>query len=228
MAVDIFLLFIFVVCVLSGYRKGLILSLCTLLMLTLGCLGAAAVQYALTPKVAAWMEPKITSYLTETIRDGVETSTENALEQTGELGLTIGGQQVTLGDLSGILSSFGLDVQETVQDAAQGASDPVIQSVAASISQSIVNSLAGIVVFLVVFLLIYLLLHGTCLALNVVDRLPMVHTLNHIGGAAIGGISCALVLTVLMGLLVKSGAMEQSDFGGPVAQLLRSIAERIV
>ena len=44
MAVDIILLLIFVVCVLSGYRKGLILSLCTLLMLALSCLGAAAVQ----------------------------------------------------------------------------------------------------------------------------------------------------------------------------------------
>ena len=46
MAVDIILLLIFVVCVLSGYRKGLILSLCTLLMLALSCLGAAAVQQA--------------------------------------------------------------------------------------------------------------------------------------------------------------------------------------
>ena len=45
MAVDIILLLIFVVCVLSGYRKGLILSLCTLLMLALSCLGAAAVGY---------------------------------------------------------------------------------------------------------------------------------------------------------------------------------------
>ena len=47
-------------------------------------------------------------------------------------------------------------------------------------------------------------------------------------GALIGAVSCALFLTVIMGLLVKSGAMEQGDFGGPVAQLLRSIAERIV
>ena len=228
MAVDIILLLIFVVCILSGYRKGLILSLCTLLMLTLGGLGAAAVQQALTPKVAEWMVPKVTAYLTDVIRDGVETSTENALEQTGEVGLTIGGKQMTLNELTDILSGFGLDVQETVQGATQGAADPVIQNVAESISQSVVNSLAGIVVFLIVFLLIYLLLHGACLMLNVVDRLPMVHTLNHVGGALIGGVSCALVLTVLMGLLVNSGVMEQGSFGGPVAQLLRNIAERIV
>ena len=93
MTVDIILLLIFVVCVLSGYRKGLILSLCTLLMLALSCLGAAAVQQALTPKVSEWMEPKVTSYLVDVIQDGVEDSTENALEQTGEVGLTIGGKQ---------------------------------------------------------------------------------------------------------------------------------------
>lgn len=228
MAVDIILLLIFVVCILSGYRKGLILSLCTLLMLALSCLGAAAVQQAFTPKVANWMEPKVTSYVAGVIRDGVETSTESAMEQTGEVGLTIGGQQVTLGDLAGILSGFGLDVQESVQGAAQNVAEPLVQSVAKSISQSIVTSVAGLLIFLGAFLVIYLLLHSISLILNLVDRLPVVHTLNHAGGAVIGGVSCALVLTVLMGLLVNSGAMEQSSFGGPVAQLLRSIAERIV
>ena len=106
MAVDIILLLIFVVCVLSGYRKGLILSLCTLLMLALSCLGAAAVQQALTPKVSEWMEPKVTSYLVDVIQDGVEDSTENALEQTGEVGLTIGGKQVTLNDLAALDWTF--------------------------------------------------------------------------------------------------------------------------
>ena len=224
MTVDIILLLIFVVCVLSGYRKGLILSLCTLLMLALSCLGAAAVQQALTPKVSEWMEPKVTSYLVDVIQDGVEDSTENALEQTGEVGLTIGGKQVTLNDLAGI---FGLDVQESVQGAAQTVAEPVVQSIAKSISQSVVSSLAGLVIFLVAFLLIYLLLRAVSLIVNLVDRLPVVHTLNHAGGALIGAVSCALFLTVLMGLLVKSGAMEQGSFGGPVAQLLRSIAERI-
>ena len=228
MAVDIILLLIFVVCVLSGYRKGLILSLCTLLMLALSCLGAAAVQQALTPKVSEWMEAKVTSYLVDVIQDGVEDSTENALEQTGEVGLTIGGKQVTLNDLAGILSGFGLDVQESVQGAAQTVAEPVVQSIAKSISQSVVSSLAGLVIFLVAFLLIYLLLRAVSLIVNLVDRLPVVHTLNHAGGALIGAVSCALFLTVLMGLLVKSGAMEQGSFGGPVAQLLRSIAERIV
>ena len=228
MAVDIILLLIFVVCVLSGYRKGLILSLCTLLMLALSCLGAAAVQQELTPKVSEWMEPKVTSYLVDVIQNGVEDSTENALEQTGEVGLTIGGKQVTLNDLAGILSGFGLDVQESVQGAAQTVAEPVVQSIAKSISQSVVSSLAGLVIFLVAFLLIYLLLRAVSLIVNLVDRLPVVHTLNHAGGALIGAVSCALFLTVLMGLMVKSGAMEQSSFGGPVAQLLRSIAERIV
>ena len=144
------------------------------------------------------------------------------------MGLTIGGKQVTLNDLAGILSGFGLDVQESVQGAAQTVAEPVVQSIAKSISQSVVSSLAGLVIFLVAFLLIYLLLRAVSLIVNLVDRLPVVHTLNHAGGALIGAVSCALFLTVLMGLLVKSGAMEQGSFGGPVAQLLRSIAERIV
>ena len=195
MAVDIVLLLFFIVCILSGYRKGLILSLCGLLMLALSCLGAAAMQQALTPRAADWMEPKVTAYVVEKIQSGVEASTEKTLESTGEIGLTIGGESVTLGQLADILNGLGLDVQ---------------------------------VIFLAAFLVIYLLLRGISLIVNLVDLLPVVHTLNHVGGAVIGGLTGALLLTVLMGVLVKTGLTGTDTFGGPVANMLERIAQSVV
>ena len=228
MAVDIVLLLFFIVCILSGYRKGLILSLCGLLMLALSCLGAAAMQQTLTPRAADWMEPKVTAYVAEKIQSGVEASTEKTLESTGEIGLTIGGESVTLGQLADILNGLGLDVQESEQGAAQDLTAPLVQSVAQTVSRSIVETLAGLVIFLAAFLVIYLLLRGISLIVNLVDLLPVVHTLNHVGGAVIGGLTGALLLTVLMGVLVKTGLTGTDTFGGPVANMLERIAQSVV
>lgn len=228
MIVDLILLLIFVVCILSGYRKGVILSLCSLLILALSCLGAVALEHALTPKVADWLEPQVTAYVAGQIQDGVAQTTQNAVEQTEEAGLTIGGQQVTVGDLAGILKNFGLDVEESAQNAAQDMTTPIVQSVAQTVSRMIVETLAGLLIFLVGFLVIYLILRGLSLIVNLVDLLPVVHTLNHAGGALIGGLTGALLLCVVMGVLVRTGLMEQEAFGGPVAQLLRLIVERVL
>ena len=50
MAVDLILLLVFVVAILSGYRKGIIMALCTLVILVISCFGASAVQRALPPR----------------------------------------------------------------------------------------------------------------------------------------------------------------------------------
>ena len=228
MIVDLILLLIFAVCVLSGYRKGVILSLCSLLVLAVSCLGAVALEHTLTPKAAEWLEPKVTAYVAGQIQDGVEQTTENALEQTGEAGLTIGGQQVTLGDLAGILKNFGLDVEESAQNAAQNMTAPIVQSVAQAVSRMIVEPLAGVLIFLAGFLVIYLVLRGVCLIVNLVDLVPVVHTLNHAGGGLIGALTGALLLCMAMGVLVRTGLASQETFGGPVSRLLRLIVERML
>ena len=63
MAVDLILLLVFVVAILSGYRKGIIMALCTLVILVISCFGASAVQRAFTPQAVEWMEPKVAEYI---------------------------------------------------------------------------------------------------------------------------------------------------------------------
>ena len=222
MAVDLILLLVFVVAILSGYRKGIIMALCTLVILVISCFGASAVQRAFTPQAVEWMEPKVAEYIQAQISTEVENSTQNALEET------IGGQQITLKDLADLLGKFGLDVQESAKNTAQDITAPLAESVAHAVSRAIVQAVAGTVIFLLAFLVIFLVLRLAVLLVNVVDRLPVVHTLNHAGGAVLGGIAAAFCLTMITAVLVQSGLLPKNAAAGPVAQLLRTIAERAV
>jgi hypothetical protein len=226
MTVDIILLLILLVFMLSGYRKGLILSLCSLLILVVSCLGAAIAQQALTPKVSAYLEPQVTAYVSELLEEQVADSTNAAISESS--GVTIGGQTVSLEELMELLQRFGLDAETTVQDTVSAVSDPLVETAAEAVSAAITEALAGLLIFLAVFLIVFLLLRSLELGLNTVDRLPVIHTLNHLSGGLIGLISGAFLLTVGMAVLVQSGAVTETTFQGPVAVLLRQLVTRFL
>ena len=228
MAVDIILLLILVVFTLSGYRKGLILSLCGLLILVVSCLGASVAQELLTPRLVAELHPQVTAALVSELEEQVSTSTETAIENAGEAGITIGGQEVTVGDLIALLERFGLDVEQSAQNAVSELSDPIVESAASAMAGMFLDAVVGFVVFLGAFLLIYLVLRTVELSINTVDRLPVIHTLNHLGGGLVGIISGAFLLVVAMTVLCQTGLIPDTAFQGPISALLRTIVAVIL
>lgn len=228
MAVDIILLLILVVFTLSGYRKGLILSLCGLLILVVSCLGASVAQELLTPKLVTELHPQVTAALVSELEEQVTTSTEAAIEDAGEAGITIGGQEVTVGDLISLLERFGLDVEQSAQNAVSELSDPIVESAASAMAGMFLDAVVGFVVFLGAFLLIYLVLRTVELSINTVDRLPVIHTLNHLGGGLVGIISGAFLLVVAMTVLSQTGLIPDTAFQGPISGLLRAIVAVIL
>jgi hypothetical protein len=226
MTVDIILLLILLVFMLSGYRKGLILSLCSLLILVVSCLGATVAQQALTPKVSEYLKPQVTAYVSELLEAQVEESTDAVISESS--GVTIGGQSVSLEELLALLQRFGIDAETTAQNTVSSASAPLVEAAAEAVSDTLTEALAGLLIFLAVFLIIFLLLRSLELGLNTVDRLPVIHTLNHLSGGLIGLISGGFLLTVGMAVLVQSGAVTDSTFQGPVAVLLRQLVAQFL
>jgi hypothetical protein len=225
MTVDIILLLILLVFMLSGYRKGLILSLCSLLILVISCLGATVAQQALTPKISEYLKPQVTAYVSEVLEEQVAENTDAALESSG---VTIGGQTVSLEELLSLLQRFGIDAEATTQGAISSASEPLIAGAAEAISDTVTDALSGLLIFLAVFLVIFLLLRSLELGLNTVDRLPVIHTLNHLSGGLIGLISGAFLLTVGMAVLVQADVVTDSTFQGPVSTLLRLLVAQFL
>lgn len=215
MTVDIILLLVFIVFVLSGYRRGLILSLCSLLILVLSCLGASVAQEVLTPRVTERMMPQVTELIEEKLEDTLEESTEHALTESGD---SVVGAQV-----DSIAQLFGIDLDAVLGEAAEQVAEPLIARAAQAMAQAFVEAFAGTLIFMAAFLIIYLLMKSLELGINTVDRLPVIHTLNHLGGGVIGGVSGAFTLVMVMALLRGTGVFPEDSFSGPVSGLLEQI-----
>ncbi len=223
MTVDIILLLVLLVFVLSGYRKGLILSLCTLLILVISCLGASVAQEVLTPTVVERLHPQVSEAISEKLEEQVSTTVDNAIASASDAGITIAGKEVTLGDLIWLLESLGLDVEASAQNTAQDISGPIVASAASAMAKAILDAVVGFLIFVAAFLIIFLVLRVVELFINTVDLLPVIHTLNHLGGGLVGLISGAFLLTMAMAVLTRTGLVGDTTFQGPVSGLLHGI-----
>lgn len=225
MIVDLILVLTLVVFILTGRRKGLIMSLFSLLILAVACLGASAARETLTPTVAEWMQPKMTEIVSEQLEKGMQDSVADYTDNMGQMEFTIAGQTVQVEELLRLLRGFGIDVETSVQNAAQNGAEPLANAVAPRIAASIVETIAGAFVFLVTFIILYMLLYMLELAINVVDKVPVVHTLNHAGGALAGLVSGVLVLMVAVKLMEGIGLTELEFFQGPICALIRTFTD---
>ena len=226
MIVDLILLLILVTCVLSGYRKGLLMGLMGLLITVLCCLGATAARNALTPRTAEYLEPRLTALLLPSVEEEISRHTDSMVEQAGEVGFSVAGQEMTVSDLTEFLKRFGLDVEETVSQSAGQALEPVALAVSGAIARILAEKVAGALIFFTAFLVIFLVLRSAALALNLVDRLPVVHTLNRVGGALLGLAGGVLVMTVAAALAGEMGLLP--DRMGPLSMLLSELSGRLL
>lgn len=219
MTVDLILLLVLIVFILSGYRRGLILSLCSLLILIISCLGASAAQEILTPRITAQLTPQVTAIISQNLETVVAESAGNALSESGS---SIGTQ------IGGISQILGLDLDQAIENAVESAAAPLVASAAQALAESLVNAFAGTLVFLAAFLILYLLLRSVELGFNAVDRLPVIHTLNHLGGGVVGCISGAFTLVMISALLKNTEFFPDETFSGPISLLLQSVVAKIL
>ena len=226
MLIDIILLLILLAMILSGYRKGLLMSLMRLIIVILCCLGASTAQAALTPRVTDYLEPKLTAAIRPAMEAGIRQETENALEEAGQAGLTIGGEELTLGDLAGLLGQFGLDVEQTVTDSTVDTLEPALDAAAQTLAHVITLRVAGALIYFSAFLILSLILHNVALAVNAVDRLPVIHTFNRMGGALLG------LLGGLTAMVVAAAVCRQAELLpkhlGPFSQIIVGAAEHLL
>lgn len=220
MTVDIILLLILIVFILSGYRRGLILSLCSLLILVVSCLGASVAQEVLTPGLTERVTPQVGAVLAEKLEPMVEEAAGEALAESG-----VGMMDTRMEELAQL---FGLNLTETMENVAENAMEPMVTAASQALAELLVESLAGTVVFLCAFIIIYLLLRSLELGVNTVDRLPVIHTLNHLGGGLVGCVSGAFAVVMFSVLAGETGLLPEEAFSGPVSSLLQGFVSKIL
>lgn len=197
--IDVILIAILLFFLIRGMRKGLILSLCGLLAVLVALVGANMIADHLAPRVAEAMEPRFAAAIEETLGQELE----ERLAQSGA---------EAEGVLNDLLSALqGTSLYQSISDALQKVVDQGIDEVGETlgvvIAQSIALSVARVLLFFISFVLLLVAWNLLSHALDLAFRLPVLSTLNGLGGAALGFLKGAVLLFVAAWLLEYFGGI---------------------
>ncbi|WP_294473874.1 CvpA family protein [uncultured Intestinimonas sp.] len=207
---DLILLAVLTAFALRGASRGLILTLCGLGAMLVSFLGAGFVAGLLAPQVADALEPRFAAAIEERLEDHLEAALPG--------GEALDTGNIPLSDLLEILRDMGL--YQSAVDAVERAVDQGMTETAAGVAAAVAASIAERVAYMLLFvvssaviLVLWTILSHT---LNLVARLPGLHTLNRTGGAILGLLKgcavlflCAWVLRYL-GSVIPEETVEQT------------------
>ena len=163
----------FTVC---GAKRGLFQSLAGLMIVVVALFGAAIVAGTFAKAVAKAAAPVVEKYFAEQLN----TILEETLEESGLLeGIE------TEGGLGLPEEGFLADMLEHAGTMLEGATDSAAKA-AVIAAESLIESFAYGILFILAFIILLLLLRVLCAAMGLLTKLPGVHGLNALGGAAFG------------------------------------------
>lgn len=169
---DLIFLAVFAVFAILGARKGLLLSLCSLLAVVVALVGATLIADALSGPMAAQIAPLVETFLAEHL-DAITAG------QTGQE--------------QGFLWAL---INEALAGIDHAAAGDFLTQIAVQVARLLIHPILFAVAFVVVLIAWTFLSH----ALDLVARLPVLHTLNTFGGLLFGAAEGAVLFVV--GLLL--------------------------
>lgn len=205
---DLILAVVLVLALFQGYRKGFVLTLCGFVAVFVAFVGATILSDALAQPVSQMVRPAIELNINSALQDsleeqGIPLPQEDASSPQEDGGLDILGENFSLEQILELLGDSAL-VQH-FSDAIHGAVTQgvlaVTSDVVASIAGYIALKIAHAVLFAVCFALVLALWHFISHTLNLAFKLPVLSTLNHWAGAAMGLVKGAALLFIVCWLL---------------------------
>lgn len=180
-----------------GWRKGLILSLCGLIVVILSLVGANFIADTAAPPVAKAIQPKLQAAIEEHVTDYMDAHFD-ALAPIGDPGNAKVNMWDGMREMGGIYAWCADSVEETVSLFNRHLEPSEMFSIAANrVATQLAHHILFAVAFVVLFVLLTLILH----ALDLVAKLPGLHFCNGLGGGLIGLVKGVLVLFVAVCVL---------------------------
>ena len=195
-----------------GYRKGLVLTLCSLLAVFVAFIGASILSNALAEPVAKAIEPVVASSIHDTVTSYYQRSPAENTSTEEDDWLA----QLPIDELleplkeskafQGFADAFQKAVDDGVADAAAHAAQALAHFMAVQIARTVIFAVAFIAV-----LIAWSILSHT---LDLVAHLPVLYTANRWGGGIVGLVKGALVVFIAVWLLrdgyIPPEAVEQT------------------
>ena len=194
---------------LHGYIRGMVRMIFSL------------VAVFLTIGIASWMTPYTAEFLRNQtpLYDSVKEKCMELVQQKAEEGMEQKAQEQDK------ITVFGIEVPSQVQDFfSENAVDKVdglmrdsgvYEQLAAQIAETVIQRIAWILSFVVVIILLGILIH----VLDLIAKLPVLNSINHAGGLAVGLVEGILIVWILFFVITLC---QGSEFG---SQMMESIGE---
>lgn len=202
-----------------GYKKGLVLTLCSLLAVFVALIGASFLSDVLAEPVAKAVEPIVAERIQDSLTEAIETTEFISVDG----GVAQSPEEVALAGVIEHLKETKLF--QGFADAFQKAVDNGVAEVTTTAAQALAHfvavQIARTVIFAVAFFAILVAWWFLSHALDLVARLPVLSTVNAWGGGAVGLVKGALIVFIAVWLL-RDGCIPPEAVGG--SRLLRFFA----
>jgi hypothetical protein len=221
---DIIIVLVLVLFAWRGAKRGLILTLCSLLALFVAYFGAQAVAASFAQPVAGIIRPSIQASITEVLAGQTP-------EDTGDVsGSADDGQDeeeadssadFTLQQILDLLraSERFAGLTDYLEDAIEEKTLEVTTTAAAAVANYLSLVMARAVLFGLSYVLILVVWFLVSRALDIAFKLPILSAVNAVGGVIFGLLKGVLILLVLVWLARLAGIITD-DNAGPVVELL--------
>lgn len=202
---DLVIAILLVLAVFHGYRRGFVLTLCGFLAVFVAFFGATILSNALAEPVSHAITPVIENQISNSIHETLEEQGYQFEEpQPGQEEETPAPEdQFSLDQILNMMKDSALI--QSFSDAIRGAVNEGVVEVTTSAAQTIASyialELARMVLFLISFVLVLVAWTLLSRALDLAFRLPVLSTLNHWSGAAVGLLKGGVLLFIACWLL---------------------------
>ena len=199
--------------VLWGAHQGLLRSLAGLLTIVAALVGAGLIAGALADSAARLAGPLVEERIRTQVDEAITAQASQKVEMP-ELDVEGGDEEFDIQDL---LALMGLDqdVRDSLTEEIQEKAVDAGTTIAAAAVESVVRSVLYGVVFLLSFLALTVLLKLALRALDLVLKLPGLHLLNTLGGAAAGLVQGVVLAFLAIWIARRLGVSFETE---PVAQ----------
>ena len=195
-----------------GYRKGLVLTLCSLLAVFVALIGASFLSNSLAEPAAKAVEPMVAARIQESLTEAIQStefvSTNGGVAQSPE-DVALAGVIQHLKETE-LFQGFADAFQKAVENGVAEVTANAVQSLAHFVAVQIARMVIFAVAFFAILIAWFFLSH----ALDLVAKLPVLNSVNRWGGGAVGLLKGALVVFIAVWLLkdsyIPSEAAEQT------------------
>lgn len=196
---DLVILALLLFFAIRGAKRGLILSLLSLVSVLVAFVGAILISNFAAKPVADWLQPSVEPHVQTAVESALPNYIDGDVLASDKLMALLNETNLPLG-LNEVLTDF---LQEhAVTSGVDSLTDNIVPVLASKISLALSYAALFVISFVLILLLWKLLIH----AIDLVSRLPGLNGLNKLGGFLLGALWCSVLLFVAAWLLRMFGS----------------------